>query len=323
MIVNQWKDIIQVSLPLPFALKQIHSYLIKGEQGYTIIDTGLHTEEDIQVWKKVQEEVGFTWNEVEKIVLTHYHPDHYGLAGQLQEWTGAPVYISKTDYEQAQMFFGQESDYPEILTQFFQKHGLTDEWAVQVPEHMRSFRKWMEPHPQPTFIQSGDVIRLGDREYEVIHTPGHADGHLSFYDPERKWLIGGDFLLPKISPNISLWPGCSPNPLEDYLATLKKMKSLSVQKVFPSHGDVFDHYLERIEELEKHHEIRLERMRKSVEKKQKATNYDICLEVFGDNLTIHNLRFAMSETLAHLEYLRFKGVLKTEELDGKVLYSCK
>lgn len=322
-MLNQWKDIFQVTLPLPFALKEIHSYLIKGEKGYTIIDAGLHTKEDIQVWKKAQEEVGFKWDEVEKIVLTHYHPDHYGLAGQLQEWTGAPVYISKTDYEQAQLFFGRESDFPDTLTSFFQKHGLTNDWAMQIPEHMHGFKKWMEPHPNPTFIENGNVIRLGDREYEVLHTPGHADGHLSFYDRERQWLIGGDFLLPKISPNISLWPNCSPNPLKDYLTTLAKMKSLSVQKVFPSHGNVFDHYLERIEELEKHHELRLALMRQSVEKKQAATTFDICLEMFGDNLTIHNLRFAMSETLAHLEYLRIEGVLEAEEKDGKVVYACK
>jgi len=322
-MLNHWEDITQVTLPLPFALKVIHAYLIKGENGYTIIDAGLHTEDDINTWKKAQEEVGFAWDDVEKIVLTHYHPDHYGLAGQLQEWTGAPVFMSKTDYEQAQLFLGRESDIPEVLADFFRKHGLTDEWTQQIPGHMRSFHKWVEPHPTPTFLKAGSTIRLGDREYEVLHTPGHADGHLSFYDRERQWLIGGDFLLPKISPNISLWPRCNPNPLKTYLTTLADMKALPVKKVFPSHGPVFDHYLERIEALEEHHAIRLERMRQMVETKPGCTAYDVCLEMFGRDLTIHNLRFALSETLAHLEYLRELGVLKADEQEGKVGYSVK
>src|SRR5690606_30141549 len=107
--MKQWEDIITVQLPLPFALRIINAYLIKGETGYTIIDAGLHCGTDLTAWEQAQEEFKWSWQDVEKIVLTHYHPDHYGLAGLLQEKTGAPVFISKTDYEQAQVFFARDS----------------------------------------------------------------------------------------------------------------------------------------------------------------------------------------------------------------------
>lgn len=317
---NQWEDIIEVPLPLPFALKIIKAYLIKGSKGYTIIDTGLNTQEDLDTWKQAQTEFGWTWENVEKIVLTHYHPDHYGLAGTLQQWTGAPVYISETDMYQAKLFLGRESDMPETMAEFYWKHGLDEKLANQIPEHLRSFHRWVEPHPEPTFITAGDTIRLGDRDYQIIHTPGHADGHLSFFDPGRGWLIGGDFLLPKISPNISLWPRCNPNPLQTYLRTLDEMKSLPVKKVFPSHGPVFDHYQERIEQLKTHHQDRLQEMKEYLAETGGATSFQVCTHIFGSDLSIHNLRFALSETLAHLEYLRLNDELTRVEQEGYWTY---
>jgi glyoxylase-like metal-dependent hydrolase (beta-lactamase superfamily II) len=321
--MSHWEDIYEVPLPLPFALKVIKAYVIRGKNGITIVDTGLHTKEDIEVWHQVQQEIGFAWQDVNQIVLTHYHPDHYGLAGTIQQWTNAPVHISKKDFDQAQLFFSRTSDMPEVMAQFFSKHGLSREWVEQIPGHMRGFYEWVEPHPKPTFIQAGEMIRLGDRDYEILHTPGHADGHLSFYDPERQWLIGGDFLLPKITPNISLWPKGDPNPLARYLETLDRMKELPVKRVFPSHGPVFDHYQERIEELKRHHQKRLEIMLDQVIERDGATVAEVCLATFGGKLSIHNLRFAISETLAHLEYLRLNGELMIEEKAGVKRYLLK
>ena len=321
--MKQWEDIIEVPLPLPFALKIINAYLIKGKTGYTIVDTGLHYEEDLATWEQAQKEWKWSWDDVEKIVLTHYHPDHYGLAGHLQQETKAPVYMSKTDYEQARLFFSGESGMPEKMADFFTKHGLTAEWAVQIPEHLRSFHQWVEPHPEPRFIEAGETIQLGDHEYVIYHTPGHADGHLSFYDPNRKILIGGDFLLPKITPNISLWPTCNPNPLQVYLKTLEKMKSVPVKRVFPAHGSSFTRYQERIEELIHHHEERLDTIKKKLNESERLTAYDVCMDLFGTNLTIHNLRFALAETLAHLEYLRLKGEISRRWSEEKYWYFVK
>ena len=119
--MNRWEDIIEIPLPLPFALKIIKAYLIEGKNGYTIIDTGLNSEEDRDTWNQAQDQWSWNWKDVEKIVLTHYHPDHYGLAGTLQQLTGAPVYISKKDTEQALFFFDRESKLPELMAKFNRK----------------------------------------------------------------------------------------------------------------------------------------------------------------------------------------------------------
>lgn len=308
--MNKWDEIVEVPLPLPFELKIIKSYVIHGKDGVTIIDAGLKTEDTLRAWELVQERDGWGWKDVQQIVLTHYHPDHYGLAGTIQEWSGAPVLVSEKDYEQADLFFSSASNMPEEMARFFGKHGLDNDLVNKIPKLLRSYSGWVEPHPKPTFIQEGDRIYFGEKEYQVYHTPGHADGHLSFYDAERQWLLGGDFLLPRITPNISLWPKCSTNPLKTYLATLDKMENLPVKKVFPSHGSAFDTYKERIAELRKHHACRLALMKEYLHQEKGATAYAVCKHVFGTNLSMHNLRFALSETLAHLEYLRMKGELE-------------
>lgn len=318
--MNSWEDLTEVPLPLPFPLKIIKAYVIRGSGGYTLIDAGLHGEEDWARWEETRQRMGWRWDEVEKIVLTHYHPDHYGLAGKLQQVTGAPVLMSRTDAEQARFFWDEASDTPRVLAELYARHGLSEDWTSRIPEHLRHFRKWVEPHPEPTYIQGGETIRLGDREYQILHTPGHADGHLSFYDPEREWLIGGDFLLPKITPNISLWPGCDPNPLQSYLETLEKMKNLPVRRVFPAHGPSFDTYRERIEELKEHHRDRLNRMKRLLEV-EPLPAAEICFNIFGRNLSIHNLRFALSETLAHLEYLRHREEVALEERGEILVYA--
>ncbi|PTM57691.1 MBL fold metallo-hydrolase [Desmospora activa] len=318
--MNRWDDVLEVRLPLPFPLQVVKAYLIRGCTGWTIVDTGLHSSEGIQTWEAIRKQEGFQWEDVEQIVLTHYHPDHYGLSGWLQLQTGAPVRISRTDFDQAQLFWGDGSRQPEAMAAFYREHGLEQEWADQIPAHLRRFNRWITPHPQPVWLEAGETIRLGDRTYEILHTPGHADGHLSFYDSERGWLLGGDFLLPRITPNISLWPGCDPNPLHTYLSTLNRMKSLPVKRVFPAHGEMFEHYRERIEQLEQHHQKRLRSMRQWVEQEE-LTATEVCFREFGQNLSIHNLRFALAETLAHLEYLRQQGESDRQKREGHWRYS--
>ncbi|MCS1351782.1 MBL fold metallo-hydrolase [Mechercharimyces sp. CAU 1602] len=319
--MNSWSEITKIRLPLPFPLKIINAYLLRGEYGYTVLDTGLHTADSIHVWEEAQRKMGWGWDDVEKIVLTHYHPDHYGLAGWMQAQSGAPVYLSRIDYEQAHNFVGAGSTFAQGLVKSYGENGLSSQWVEQIPGHIEHFRPWVEPHPTPSFIAAGEMIRLGDRQYEIMHTPGHADGHLCFYDREREWLLAGDFLLPKITPNISMWPGGHPNPLRLFMESLNKMKELPVQTVFPAHGTVFHSYRERIEELERHHRERLDHMKGILsQSKGGMTAVECCFQHFGDRLSIHNLRFALSETLAHLEYLRLADEISRKWIDDHYVY---
>lgn len=307
-----WEDGWRVRLPLPFELKWIHAYLLPGTHGYTILDCGLNYDKAWETWRAVFQQLNIQVRDIKRIVLTHYHPDHYGLAGRLQQLTGARVWMSALTEQQAQLFWGPDDRQLEQIAEFYHGHGLPEITSGKLVANLQHFRGWVSPHPaKPRLLAAGDTCQLGERIYEVWHTPGHSEDHLSFYDPEREWLIGGDILLRRITPNISLYPNGDLNPLDTFFTTLRKLEQKPIQKVLPAHGPVFTDVQERIHEILAHHETRLQQIERLADGSQTA--FEMCLALFGNNLSIHNLRFALAETLAHLEYLRLGGRLALEE----------
>jgi glyoxylase-like metal-dependent hydrolase (beta-lactamase superfamily II) len=310
-------ELYQISLPLPFPLKWVHCYLIRGRHGYTVLDTGLHTEEAELIWDKGLEEAGISYSDIEQIVLTHYHPDHYGMAGWMQQKTAAPVYISETDYRTSQRFFSSDRSFGPKLREHYHKHGMDAQTAEAMVPHMNQFLEWVSPQPNVQFIDETKPFRLGDLEYEVIPTPGHSGGHLCFYQQESKDLFAGDHLLQKISPNISYYPGGAVDPLGQFLESLDKMKTYDIGKVYPAHGPIYDKPGQRILALEQHHHERLEKMISYLNLEKSA--FEVCQWMFGTELSVHQMRFAISEVLAHLQYLKIRGHV-VEQSDGRGIF---
>jgi glyoxylase-like metal-dependent hydrolase (beta-lactamase superfamily II) len=318
--LQELPEIIQVKVPLPFPLRWVNSYLIRGRSGMTLIDPGLHTREAEQLWDETLARYELQYTDIEQIVLTHYHPDHYGIAGWFQQRAGGvPVWISRAGNEQAQRLWAEGQTLSQDISELFMRHGM-DASMVQdelIP-HMNSFVKWVTPAPKVSFIPLDVPFRLGDRFYELIVTPGHAEGHICFYDAERKEIFCGDHVLPQISPNVSYIPGADPNPLHSFLTSLAYISSYEVVMAYPGHREPFAAFAERVQELIAHHEDRLVKMAAHLD--QPMCAYQLCLEFFGARLPIHQLRFAMSETLAHLIYLEQEGRVVTSEREGVVYY---
>lgn len=298
----EWEDGWRVRLPLPFELRWIHTYILRDSEGYTVIDCGLNDDQAWETWQAVFDHLHIKPQDIRRIILTHYHPDHYGLAGRLQQYTGADVWMSALTEQYAERFWSRDGGHLEKIAESYRRYGLPAATAEDMKRNMQSLRDRVYPRPDVKIFNPGDTFSLGGRIYEVWHTPGHAEDHVSFYDPKREWLIGGDILLRKITPNISLYPGGDPNSLHTFFTTLATLEKKKIRKVFPAHGPVFDDVHVRIQELYQHHEERLQEIEQLVDGTRSA--YDICLRLFGTELSIHNLRFAMAETLAHLEYLR-------------------
>jgi glyoxylase-like metal-dependent hydrolase (beta-lactamase superfamily II) len=319
--LEELPEIIQVKAPLPFPLRWVNSYMIRGQQGLTIIDPGLHTAETEAVWEETFCQYGFDFSDIEQIVLTHHHPDHYGMAGWLQERSGGvPVWISQAGHEQALRLWSGDQPLTSEIAELFIQHGM-DRAIVheQLIPHMDAFVEWVTPEPQVSYIPFQQKFRIGDRWYEPIVTSGHAAGHICFYDAERKEIFCGDHVLPQISPNVSYIPYADENPLESFLDSLEKISRYDVVKAYPGHREPFTAFNQRVLELIAHHQERLEQMAAQLNEPKHV--YQLCLEYFGVRLPIHQMRFAMAETLAHVIYLRKQGRIAELEHDGILYYS--
>ncbi|GGO08150.1 MBL fold metallo-hydrolase [Saccharibacillus kuerlensis] len=309
--VTDYGELTRARMSMSFPLRWVNSYMLPGEEGWTIVDPGPRSAENEAAWDEVLNELGFSYEEISSIVLTHHHPDHYGLAGWLQERSGAQVWMSKAASEAARRNWGGTEFQPEgsfdaATIDLYRRHGMGDDRLAQLPEHLSGFRTQIEPQPEITIIEPGLPIRFGGRLWRPIETGGHAEGHLSFYEEETGLILCGDAVLPRISPNISYSPGGDLHPLRSYLNGLRTLGALHVTQAFPGHRDPFKNFTERTEQLLEHHEQRLDRMEELLRSEPRSA-YEICTTLFGTSLGIHQLRFALSETLAHLVELADRG----------------
>ncbi|KMY52713.1 lactamase [Bacillus sp. FJAT-27231] len=301
------ETIYRIPIPVPFPMKYVFCYLFKEENGWTVVDTGLNYSEAREAWTAAFAEIGVKPALIQKIYLTHFHPDHFGLAGWLQEQTEADVYISQKDFQMAHRVWSRESVQAEEIMEMCQRHGMPADLSEQIKKQMNQLHRHVLPLPKLTVLQEAKVT-LGGYLWEVISTPGHSDGLVCFYQPEKRLLLAADHVLDKITPNISLWPGASVNPLQDYFDSLQKIRFLDVNKTLPAHGHMIDHLSQRVQEIIDHHHSRLKEM--SALAKDGCTAYEVAQKVFSHKkLNAHQWRFAMAETLAHLEFLVSTGEL--------------
>ncbi|CAM3741523.1 MBL fold metallo-hydrolase [Cohnella lubricantis] len=306
---NGW---IQLKVPLPFSLRWVNAYLLpESEGGWTVIDPGLRSKETEAFWEERLAELGMDWADCRKIVVTHYHPDHYGLAGWFQQRTGAPVYLSKITQDCAVRLWSEGETYSAQLLAAFQAHGLPDEQTDGMNAHMSGVFAQVLPHPKDVrFLpEPGERFAMAGAEWLLVGGSGHALGHISFYDPEREVILCGDQVLPQITPNIGWMPGSDPDPLGSYLSSLRAMLPLGEAYAYPGHRDPFAGLATRIGEILAHHERRLRRMEELLAEAGAMTAYQMCEKLFGTKVqgNPHNMRFAMAETIAHLVRMELEG----------------
>ena len=324
MLIHEELGLYKVKLPLPFRLNHVNCHAIKGANGWYLVDAGLSREATTEGWLQFFKEHAISPSDILGIYVTHFHPDHYGCSGWLQNYSGgAPVYIGEIDADRINRYWKDENYILGAMRILFRDNGMPDDVLTKVIDTIDKLITYTTPHAELTTLQAGQVVKLGDHEYQVILTPGHTDGHICFYNEEQSVLLSGDHLLPDISSNISLWPqpGADPNPLDNFLRAIDSIRRLKIKLAFPAHGKPFRNIEERIGQLETHHQDRLELIKNCVG--SGATAYQVCQQVFRQDLSVHELRFAMAETLAHLVYLMFKGELEVSSTNGINIYNQK
>ena len=306
-------QLYQVMLDLPFRLNHVNCFMAEEGDGWKIIDVGLHNAETVARWNKE-----LAQKNIKEIIITHYHPDHFGYAGGMQAKTGARLSMTKIDADMA--LDAWHDVFLSNLNKNYESAGIPTGIADDMTKNTAEFIERVTPYPTVDhYLKEGEHIRIGNYMYKVIHTPGHSDGLVCFYNSERNMLLSTDHILPRITPNISYWFHGDPNPLKSYLHSLEKIRALDADLVVPSHGKPFYGANDRIDEITKHHEERLDTLLRVIT--NGATIYEACGKLFRKKLSIHETRFAVGETFAHLEFLRNNGDCQRDMYDGKYWYT--
>ena len=307
-------------LPLPMKPTIVNVYLIDGGDEWALVDTGMHTPESLAAFRAALAELGVAPERVRKIICTHHHPDHFGSSRSHRADTGATLYLHRAEWARAQTFL--PTDRPAEAVRFFLAHGIPLQRFANVPRPRDIWGGLYVTAEPDVFIADGDEISVGRRRVQVVWTPGHAPGHCVLYLPEERAMIVGDHLLPKITPHVGFGPGSTGNPLADFLDSQRKVQRFDVAHVLPAHGGVFADHRRRANQIIQHHEARLADIA-DIARRRPHTAYDVARRAFGfDSDSPLTYQFpATFETLAHLEYLRHAGTVRSEETaDGQILW---
>jgi glyoxylase-like metal-dependent hydrolase (beta-lactamase superfamily II) len=303
-------DVRRLTFPLPTRPGHVHAYLLRGEDGWTLVDTGLALPDTAETVRAAAAELDAP---IVRILLTHMHPDHLGGTEPAVEATGAQVLQGELDYEQTEHVWGN-SEWPHRISAWFRSHGVPADVADELIEQGSVYAPFIRFHPGPELLHEGDEVD----GWRVLAMPGHADGHLCLVRDGQ--LVGGDHLLDRISPTVGLWPDSRPDPLGDYLESLERTVDLGPRIVYPGHGEPIRDAAGRARELVEHHRARLDAAEAALEPEPR-TGYDASFDLFGRTLSSGARRFAVAETLSHLERLRREGRSERVEDEGVVRWS--
>jgi glyoxylase-like metal-dependent hydrolase (beta-lactamase superfamily II) len=301
----------RITLPLPTRPGHVHAYLLPGEEGWTLVDTGIGVPDAKEIWGAELEQAG--GGPVETIFVTHFHPDHVGAAADLHELTSAPVYQGVLDYAQCELVWGNPA-WSERLLDWFRLHGTPDDVTAELVGQSAVYRPFIRYQRDPILVEAGEHVD----GWELVAAPGHADGQLCLL--KDGVLIAADHLLGRITPTVGLWPASRADPLGDYLAALDRTIELAPRIALPGHGDVIEDPAGRAREIKEHHRVRLEETIAALGTEPR-TGYDLSFDLFGASLQASGRRFAVAETLSHAERLVHGGEALRHEVGGTVTYT--
>lgn len=291
--------ILWLRMALPFALDHINLWLLKDGDGWAAVDTGVDDATTRQAWERV-----LRGRRLTRLVCTHFHPDHMGLAGWLARGHGVELTATLGEWSFGRMLTLETgADYAANQVGHYRCAGLGEELLEGVRGRVGSYKTRVAPlPPRIATIKDGSRLTIGGRQWRVIVGRGHAPEHACLWCEEANVLISGDQILPRISPIVGVWPQQpDDDPLGDFLASLEKLKTLPADAlVLPSHGLPFRGLHVRADELLRHHAQRLDDLRAA---SVPATALELSRALFRRELDAQQMGFAVGETLSHANHL--------------------
>jgi len=318
-------------LPLPLRdspLGHVNTYLVRADDGYLLVDCGWDTADTLEALEGHLRALDIPIEDVRHLVITHIHPDHYGLAGRLRELTRADLTFHRLERLYIEERYGTAD---ELLSEMHEWLRLNGTPAAELDRLNRGSMGMLErvkvAFPDRT-LDGGEEITCGRFAFRVLWTPGHSAGHICLYDAQHKVLLSGDHVLPHITPSVGLHVRTTSNPLADYLDSLRLIGRLEAELVLPGHGEPFHGLPERTDALLAHHQRRLDEIVEllSKEPERLLTGYVIASRMnwsrrrTWDDLSGFERRLAVTEALAHIELLDARGLVQKRFAEGEISY---
>ena len=309
----------RVRLPLPWgSLDHVNVFLFRRLDGWLLLDCGLDSPATFEAFEAAFAELRIDWRAITRIVVSHLHPDHLGAAARIRRLSGAPIAMQPHEASLAAPRAAGEAFFAKAEA-FLRRHGVPAERIGELEAAARKTADGADRFFPDEDIDEGDSIEYAGGRLDVIQAPGHSPALLCFHDRERRTLYSTDAILERISPNIGVHPFYPGNPLGEYLDSLTRLEALELDRIVPSHGDVFADHRAWIAKTRRHHRRRLDRI-EEVFRPRPLDAWAAAGEIWSEDLPAGHRRLAMAEVLAHLEYLARTGRVERREVDGAVVW---
>jgi|TARA_B100000315_G_scaffold29860_3_gene25381 glyoxylase-like metal-dependent hydrolase (beta-lactamase superfamily II) len=320
--LNQVADrLYWLRMPLPYQLDHINLWLADEGDSWTLIDCGINHKAVLDIWRQLFADL-FTAKPLRRIVCTHCHPDHMGLAGWLADEWDAEFVATRAEWSMGRLLSIEGAHDAELHRKHYIENGCGGEFADKGVERFAETPKLYASVPSRfTSIRAGSVIRMAGQDWRVIVGLGHAFEQACLYSEMLNVLIAGDQILPRITPAIFLQShDPKANPLHDFLDSNRQFRGLPADTtVLPSHHRPFQGLHERLDDYVRHHQ---ERLAESVAIcARPMTAFEVSQQLFTRELDQHQAFFAIGETLAHLRYLEVEGRLARTIAGGIARYA--
>lgn len=316
---------LRFSLPMQ-GLSHINLWALKDDDGWVVVDTGIADKVSREIWEG--HFVDLLGNRpINRVICTHLHPDHTGLAGWLCRKFGAPLLMTQGEYFLCRLMAADTGKAaPDEGIKFYRKCGFSDDQIEIYKSRFGGFGKAISRLPQSyDRLLDGDVVKIGGRDWQVVVGSGHSPEHACLYCPELNLALTGDQLLPNISSNVSVWP-TEPegNPLENWISSCHKLLEALPKDVLvcPAHGVPFRGAHKRLSKLVEHHEKALMRLAEFCREPRLATGvYSV---LFRREINDGNRIMAVGESVAHLNCLKGRGIISRRLNDrGQFTYKMR
>lgn len=311
--------VLWMRLAMPMALDHINVYAVRDGGGWTLVDTGLNLPATRAEWEALLAGP-LEGRPATRVICTHMHPDHIGLAGWLCERSRAPLAMTRLEYVMARMLLADTGrPAPECGAVFYRAAGWSGEQLESYRRDFGQFGRAVAPMPAGYIrMREGDRLTIGGADWRVVVGEGHSPEHACLWREADGVVLGGDQILPKISSNVSVWPTePDADPLGDWLASLERMKTVFPDDVLvlPSHGEPFRGAQARLDALLRGHRTALRRLERALRSPKRAV--DVFPALFARPVGDGVRGMATGESLAHLNYLLRQGrVERVRDADG-------